>query len=150
MATNQDILNDGFPKFPDPPADPPGPDDAATRYGNALIGVQGTEASPKRYGDYLRRVPVVRLTQVVASNVHDVPDAGLVSDITVTAGTSMGPKRQRVTGTVLTGQVLIAYQPDGHARLTFNSTDAVTECAYHLLETPTEIRDFLDDTSNPP
>lgn len=150
MATNQDILNLGFPAFPDPPLDPPGPSDEATRYGNALIGVQGTEASPTQYGDYLRRIPDVRTGQSVSSNAHTAADPGEITNVVATTASSTGTKKGKASGGADPGEVRIIYASSGVATLGFAAGDAVTACAYNIMVVPQEIVDFLDDTSDPP
>lgn len=146
MATNEDILNDGFPAATDPPV----LTDDGKRYGNAYLGVSGTEASPTNWGRYLRRIPIVRSSQTVTSDLHTAADPGQVTSVLAQTGTSTGPKSDRPSGSPAAGEVLITYDSNGRGTIRFNTGDAVATCAYHLIEVPQGVIDFLNATSVPP
>lgn len=146
MATNEDVLNDGIPPIP-------GLEDStddALRFGNAYLGVSGTEASPTNWGRYLRRIPIVRSGQTVTSDLHTAADPGQVTSIFAETGSSTGTKGARPSGSPAAGEVLITYDSNGRGTIRFNSGDAVTACAYHLVEVPQEVINFLNETSDPP
>lgn len=146
MATNEAILNDGFPAATDPPV----LTDDGKRYGNAYIGVSGTEANPTDWGRYLRRIPIVRSGESVSSDEHTAADPGQVTSVYAQTGTSTGPKSARPSGSPAAGEVLITYGSNGRATLEFNAGDDVATCNYHLVEVPQGVIDFLNATSNPP
>lgn len=144
MATNKEILDDGRPL----PTSPPVLTDAATRYGNALSGVWGSEGSTTDYGSYLMRIPSVKVGQAVVVNVHTTAP-GLVQHIQAVAGGTTGPVAGIVTGVPATGQVLIEPQSGGEMKLTFAAADAVTQCAYCLLAVPADLISHLEAASTP-
>lgn len=146
MATNEDVLNDGIPPIP-------GPEDStddALRFGNAYLGVSGTEASPTDWGRYLRRIPILRNTQAVSSNSHTAADPGEVTNVVAQTASSTGTKKGKAFGGADPGEVRITYASDGVATLDFSGGDGVTVCAYNLMVVPQELIDFLDATSVPP
>lgn len=145
MPSNLDELNGGLPTPPDPPA----VTDEALRYGNAFIGVFGTEGSPVSYGDFIRRVGLVQSAITVAGDTVDV-GPGVVIAVQATVASSTGVKAIRVEGAPAAGEVRVTPQADGTQRLTFNAGDAVTTAAIYLLAIPAAIVSFLDATATPP
>lgn len=65
----------------------------------------------------------------VAANVAVLPKSGFVIAVEATAASSAGAKSQIQSGSPAAGNVDVAYDADGVPTLTFNGTDAVTECA---------------------
>jgi hypothetical protein len=68
----------------------------------------------------------------VATHTVTLSAAGMVLWVDATTATSAGPK-QCIVGTPAAGEVKVEYDSDGIPTLTFNATDAVTECAVQQL-----------------
>ena len=73
----------------------------------------------------------------VTTNAATLSDAGQVLNVQSTTGSTTGPMTPIVTGAPTTGQVLVEYDTDGVATLTFAAADAVTEAAVQKLPAPT-------------
>ena len=144
MATNEQQLDLGLPAVPDPPV----LTDDATRYGNALLGYWGTEASPTGFGAYVRRVPQDE-TLAIAANTGTTANAGAVLAVQATAGGFTGPLTQRITGAPATGEVRVDINADGTATLTTNAGDAVTSTEVRMLRVPAALITHLDATTDP-
>lgn len=149
MPTNQEVLDAGLPPLPDPIPSDGSLDPDIERYGNARIAVEGSADSPTDWGTFLRRIPQPILAQTVSFNQHATSIPGMVVDITATAGASLGGKRTTTSRSPDPGEVRVTYQADGTALLLFDAADAVTQCAYKVLEMPAALLAALDAMAEP-
>jgi len=75
----------------------------------------------------------------VTAHVVELPRAGVPVAVEATAGTSTGVKQMQYSGSPAAGFVNVAFA-DGVATLTFEATDAVTECRVLLSPAPATVR----------
>lgn len=64
----------------------------------------------------------------VSGDAATLTTPGKIVVVEGTVGTSAGPKLQRFSASPAAGQVRVVYDADGVPTLTFNGTDAITEC----------------------
>lgn len=69
----------------------------------------------------------------VLTHVVTLAKSGFVLVVEATAASSTGAKGQIQSGSPAVGEVDVAYDAEGVPTLTFNATDAVTECAVTQL-----------------
>lgn len=103
--------------------------------GGAGLTPGGASASPSLLDilNGLNSVPAWETGIAVSTNVAVMTTAGFVVAVQGTVGNTPGPKGQIQGGSPATLQVDVAYDADGIATLTFNGTDAITECAVVVL-----------------
>lgn len=81
----------------------------------------------------LNSVPAWTTGVTVTTHVAVLATAGFVVSVEATTGSTTGPVSQIQSGSPATTQVDVQYDSAGIATLTFNATDAVTECAVVVL-----------------
>lgn len=145
MPTNREVIDAGAPALPDPPAIT----DESLRYGNALGGVWGSEASPSEYGSYVvGRIPSTEGGIAVASNTVTLSTPGAVVAVSASLAASTGAKVIS-PAPAQAGEVRVAYDADGIPTLTFAGADAVTECAVHQMRIPAALVAHMNATAEP-
>lgn len=69
----------------------------------------------------------------VSSHAATLATAGFVIAVEATTATSAGAKQMQYSASPAAGYVRVEYSDAGVATLTFNATDAVTECAVVVI-----------------
>jgi hypothetical protein len=148
MATNEDKLNEGPPAIDTSILPENLPTTDQTNYGlafQALLGVKTT--AENQFGSAILRIPVTTTGQSVTANTAQLTIPGAVIAVQATTGSFTGALILSVTGSVDAGTCRVTYDAKGIPLLTFNATDAVTECSFVQIPVPEAFVDALQATN---